>query len=274
MKLKYRIVLFIFVGGILAFSALYMLNSREPAHQGRPLTEWLADLDRHVSPSQSRKAEEAIRCIGTNALPQLLRMLQTRDSAWKRKLIELERKQSVIKLHFTTENQRHSRALAGFKTLGADAQPAVPVLIGWLENRGGPQLDSRTRMAAIATLRELGPPAKSAIPALIEALKENDARVQAYAAFALGAIGQEPSMVVPALAARLNDPDPVVRGNSVGALSKFGERAKAAVPALERALYDTNGNVRSLARIALRKIDPEGEAGPQEWRTLLNARPE
>jgi len=274
MKKKYRFVLFLVVfGGILAGGILY-LDLREPVHQGRRLTEWLAELDRHTPDPERQKAEQAIRCIGTNALPHLMRWLQTRDSALKLKMMELAGKQSLIRFPFTTANLRVNRAIAAFRTLGTDAESAIPVLIDWIEGKGSGKMDFRTRMIAISTLRELGPAARHAIPTLIEALKDNDARGRANAAGALGTIGQDSSVVVPALVVSLSDPDSVVRGNSVGALIRFGEQAKAAVPALEITLHDTNANVRNLAMIALEKIAPEREALAQKWKNLLNPSPE
>jgi len=242
---------------------LYLLLFREPAYEGRRLSDWVADLTPSgrsragYSPTQVAKAQKAVRAIGTNALPYLVKTLRTRDSALRRTLIDLARKQSLINIRFTTENARLNCAIAAFKALGTDAEPAVPVLVSWIENPDAENVDARSRMLAIAVLRELGPPAKSAIPTLIKVLKEHDPRAKANAAMALGRIGEQPSAVIPALMVCLDDADPVVRGNSIGALTRFGERAKAAVPALENSLHDTNGNVSRLAELALKRIEPE-----------------
>lgn len=65
----------------------------------------------------------------------------------------------------------------------------------------------------------LGPAAKDAVPALVEALKDNDSAVRSYAASTLGKIGPAARDAVPALKALSeNDPNPDVRGVAATAL--------------------------------------------------------
>ena len=58
---------------------------REPVFEGRTLTSW---LDHHVASSAARppydspgwqKADQALRRIGTNAIPTLLQMIRAKD---------------------------------------------------------------------------------------------------------------------------------------------------------------------------------------------------
>jgi hypothetical protein len=81
---------------LIAGVALCLLIFREPANEGRRLSEWVADLGSGRTPQQVAKAQKAVRTIGTNALPFLIKALRTRDSALKRTLIELSRKQSLM----------------------------------------------------------------------------------------------------------------------------------------------------------------------------------
>src|SRR5688572_20125753 len=67
---------------------------------------------------------------------------------------------------------------------------AVPVLVELLSGeRGSDWASAKVRWMAAEILGEIGPDARSAAPALIQALKDNDAHVRAVAASALAAVG-------------------------------------------------------------------------------------
>jgi hypothetical protein len=70
------------VSGVLAFVALVWLLTRPPeaAYDGRSLTQWTALLG---SPATDEEAQAfaAIEAMGTNALPTIVRLLGSRDSA-------------------------------------------------------------------------------------------------------------------------------------------------------------------------------------------------
>jgi len=106
---------------------------------------------------------------------------------------------------------------------------------------------------AVRQLVEMGEPA---VPALIEALKDPEARVRNAAASALWGLGPKARSAVPTLAAALADSDDGVRLGAVMALESVGPDAAAAVPALSRAVRDRDGNVRLWAAKALAKIGP------------------
>src|SRR5580765_8380485 len=62
---------------------------KQPIYQGRTVQEWLADLDQHNS--KAERATIAIKALGTNSLPILMKELTARDSRLKiftRKLIQ------------------------------------------------------------------------------------------------------------------------------------------------------------------------------------------
>ena len=86
MSTRRRIGLVLIFGIIAAALAYYTLQSREPVYQGRRLSAWLDELTAGMtgpvsngSPAvlenRHRKAKEALRAIGTNALPQLVKYL-------------------------------------------------------------------------------------------------------------------------------------------------------------------------------------------------------
>ena len=79
------------------------------------------------------------------------------------------------------------------------------------------------------------------------------------AAWTLGHLGPPAKAAVPALAERLRDNDLSVREAAAGALWAMGPEAKAAIPALKEQLQDEDWPLHFLAAEALKKIDLKGE---------------
>jgi HEAT repeat protein len=105
--------------------------------------------------------------------------------------------------------------------------------------------------------------AASAVPEIIEQLKNQDAQVRAAAAWALSQIAPAGAAAIPALATSLSDPDPIVRSTSAIALRDMGDRAVTALPALVVALNDNEPYVRAPAADAIGKIGPPAKAAVQ-----------
>jgi hypothetical protein len=111
-----------------------VFQNREPAWQGRTLGAWLRDFDAD-RPETRASAADAIRQIGTNALPFILQRLQHRDPgsrstifALKLKLFELLNKQSLVKIQFRLGASPRHQALAAIDALGLLATNALPAL--------------------------------------------------------------------------------------------------------------------------------------------------
>jgi HEAT repeat protein len=92
--------------------------------------------------------------------------------------------------------------------------------------------------------------ASEAVPALIDALKDNDAGVREQVAWALGAIGDK--RAVDGLMGALADAAPGVRRQAAWALGALGDRR--AVVALTKCLKDADAGVRKQAAWALGAI--------------------
>jgi HEAT repeat protein len=244
---------------VLAATALVLVAlwpTAEPSYQGQLLSRWLEQYQSNIShlplspraEEAARQAEEAIRRIGTNALPTLIRLVRVRDSSLKLMVMKWSAKQSLIKLDFTPASVRWSQAEWGYRILGQAARTQVPELNQILANGNPPGV----RKCVASALGNIGPEAKSAAPALLIAAKDQNAQVRNSAFWALWHVNADPEIAVPGLIKGLDDPDDLARENAAIALGRYGPLATNAVPALVRTMA-----INRAAHDALRQIDPE-----------------
>src|SRR5712691_7891424 len=69
----------------------------EPAYQGKPLSTWLTNLYGWGGDT-NHPAFVAFREMGTNAIPALLKIMESGDPPLQRMILELNRRQSLV--HF------------------------------------------------------------------------------------------------------------------------------------------------------------------------------
>lgn len=138
--------------------------------------------------------------------------------------------------------------------------------------------DPLVRLGAAHALGNVGPAAREAIPALLEAMKDRNcprckvaedmpfnsfvnqfadgpedglSDLRHYAALALARIG---SSAMPTLLKGLDDPDVEVRRLSAWAIGEVSPKQKGAIPALQKASNDANSRVRECAFGSLKYI--------------------
>jgi HEAT repeat protein len=117
--------------------------------------------------------------------------------------------------------------------------------------------DVTVRVKAAQALRDFGPAAKAAVPALVEAAKDEQV---GYAHSALESIGPSGNWALPQLIEKLSDEDPGDRGIAAFAIGCIGPKAKEAVPNLIESLEDDHHGVRAETARALGKIGPTAKA--------------
>jgi HEAT repeats len=115
---------------------------------------------------------------------------------------------------------------------------------------------------AAYSIHVLGEAARPAVPLLIGHLQDPDVGVGAAAT--LGLLKMEPALVVPALGENLQNSNYSARCWAAMALRHFGGEARSAVPALLQTLRDTNFVVRQEVTNALLAIDPHALEKSQE----------
>ena len=268
------IALLTIVLGVMVWAVLRP-REHEPVYKGKPLSYWLGGYFQTSTNDavDQKMANEAMKHVGTNAIPTLLRMLRKTDSALKLKLLSLSQKQHFFRVPYTHPTIYYSEARDGFRALGPLASNAVPELVKIYDQNLSPM--SQATIAGI--FGTIGPAAKAAVPSLVRELVNTNGSVRNNAIVALGRIHADPDVVVPALIKALNDSDPNNQVQVAMVLRAYGTDAKAAVPALielskqpsapipmpgrpgmprgarmPRAIGPSEG-----AAMALRQIDPE-----------------
>jgi HEAT repeat protein len=270
------------------------LPPQEPKYGGRTLSEWIRDSGPRLSPEpETARAIEAVRHIGTNALPWLIEWLNYKEPpAWKLKLLAASAKlppwlQNRVLPNFLLDRSyqvRRRLALDGFLILGPQASPAVPDLLkirdpwstGALESIGlaslEPTLGVLTNRANSPTLRAtaanwLGSIDEKfeltrVVPVLAQCVRESQPSVAKESAKALVKLGAEPELTVSFFADLLQHGDVISRCEAAENLRVLHEKARAAVPALVIATKDTDWYVRRAAIITLYKLDPDSLEKP------------
>jgi len=272
-KFSCKVFFFIIVVVVGVTLWLTLHGPADPIYQEKRLTLWLQQYD---YPSQDadtlqldwQKTDEAVRHIGTNAIPMLLYMLRFRDSSLTHNLIQFAQRQQMIKINYVTAERRNFEAAKAFQTLGVTASNAIPQLIRiyTLNN------STESQSAIIASIGEIGPAAKSAIPLLLKAATATNMNPTVWenSLIALGSIHSEPEVVLPALENIIHDPRKLARLLGVLDIGEFGTNALPATASLLELLKDQDIKVRGATLSALGRIYFKPEWGPpvsDEWKT-------
>jgi hypothetical protein len=272
--------------------ALLWTGQKEPEYQGRKLSEWLILSRRGAIASMNSPspevAENAVRQIGTNGLPCLLRWLQHRNPTWRERLwervapvaIRVVGRPATFRFILNLDYQQEM-AQWGFEILGEDAQSAVPELervlnshrdysgnairalssvgtaglkplLNVITNRSSDSLSRLNAIAMVGCMSRIGTNGAPAVPVLIEYLKYPE--VGPYAVAALGKLGLRSDICVPALVRSLNPTNAELCLSAIRALENFGERAQDAVPALQQMLSESEDFSRDNGPISSRTL--------------------
>ncbi len=222
-----RCAIWVAAGCVLA-ALIAMLASpreREPEYDGRKLTQWLKlYLQSPNRFTDSQQAAEAVRHIGTNALPWLLKWTDYQPPGWRMSLATNAPaaarrpgyfRSAYLRLLNRPADDLNWLARFGFEILGPQARPALPEVQKRMVDWGQPWRASISMQ--IYTHIE-GP---GGVPALVSALGSTNANCRQSAAYCLATLGANGAPAAPMLRNALNDPDPVVRRFASAALQKI-----------------------------------------------------
>ena len=288
-KLRLPLLALLALAAAVAVVVLVRPSAREPAYQGRPLRAWLEEFDQGYGSTNYSAAQTAIRAMGTNTLPFLIRYLRSKDPPFHAQRLRLMSKLHLLRGKVEYAVFWHRRAATACGELGPEGAPAFPAMaeaindthaafdvaaaLSRMFTNSAPVLTNilatgnvmaRCRAADALTTSFSHPQIEEmGRTALLNALRDPDPGVRATAASAFQFWNKRLDVVVPALTRVLSDPNPGVRGNAAASLGNFGAAAKSAVSELLKLLQDTNtypgwsGDMHQLAKGVLLKIDPE-----------------
>lgn len=259
----------VLIGLAVVAIVFFFFRPREPEHEGRSLTKWIADLDEEASEEQQNKAREAVQLMGTNVIPSLFRVISARSGLATTRMPGAPGEAEIA----------HQRAVRAFQALGSAAFPILTdLLVGesgataaYALSKMGPEgwpplLRALTNSEVTVRHRvELGVELDSTNsealkPALVANLKDPDDRVRAYAARALSKSASVDEDVLSALVAALEDASDEVRLLTIEALGQFGTNATQAISPLLDVAKSSPGKVSRAAFSALAKIAPDAAA--------------
>lgn len=242
----------LFVIGALTFAVWRSSRLSGPRYQGVTLVSWLMrrqHLDRS-DPALELVTANAIKTIGTNALPCLLQMAFCRDSHLKEKLLSILPTRFRLSYGVLRDDEYSALAREGFNVLGPTAKPVIPSLTSLLFHS-----NQTTRGTAAEMLGAIGPPAEGAIPELIQMIRSTNSHSQQDAILALGGIHSRPDVVIPALIEQISADKPKVsRISALIALASFERDASRAVMSIEKLTSDPDPAVRNYATNTLLQI--------------------
>ncbi len=156
-------------------------RSHQPVYQGMRLDQWLDAYNRvGLSASNAQvniePVSKAIRAMGTNSLPFLLKHLLHRDSIIAAKFFALAAKQHLLKLPVHQDYAYYAPSVLALMALGPDARPILPSLLR-------PALGSSN--GAIFAMLALG---TNAIPTLELTCSSTDRETRSQAALYIAAL--------------------------------------------------------------------------------------
>ena len=174
----------------------------EPSYKGKPLGEWL--VMRREGFELSTNAVEALRAMGTNALPALLERL-----TYKEPIFDLD------------DYDVSMGAATALIAMGEQAKPALPSLVALMDCD-----NSNLVLRVMISTFGMG---ADAIPCLIKGLTNQFSNVRSEAADFLVQWGEQfpeqRKQAIPYMVALLNDPDEQVRKSVAGYLKEIDKQA-------------------------------------------------
>jgi hypothetical protein len=278
----------------------YLTLETEPRYQGKKLSEWLdvcgsptydSIHHRYTRPVPS-EAVNAVRQIGTNALPTLLRWVCDGSSPAERLFFHTP---AVLRPVRTESwlNERGARQMRRRESLSWILADTAKPIIGQLEEiltatpstdaaalaaealsfMGREGLDGLIRALSstntspkaqtwiLSSLRYTSADAKNdggiPLPLLVKYLDSTDQTQAIFAAETLGNYALEPELVLPGLCQAMKSRDEHVRRFCVRAAGQYEKCARPWIAEVEPALKDVSLLVRKEAELALERINKE-----------------
>jgi hypothetical protein len=193
MIIQHRTLLYALAITLAVPAAGYAGASGEPSHRGKQLSVWLEEFypeKPSSTPEDRARAKEAVRAIGKEAIPTLLRMIENKDPSLK-----LEDTMN------TPANSFQWRGLLGFRALGAEGRDAFPDLVRFFHD---PDLAEWAFPAMVAV-------GGDAAPVFRDGLTNQNEKVRLASLWGLQEMRSNAWVAVPDIMKRLHDPSSTVQ---------------------------------------------------------------
>src|SRR6266850_1213266 len=168
MRMRKGKLLFFCLGAGLVLAAVVWAISRdrEPTYDGRTLSKWI-----ELAGRENTEAREAIRRMGTNTFPVILKWLCYKPAPWKTKVLNrLGLGPDWVRPHFLVswlnDEQAVTRVMHAYNMLGVLQEEAAPI---------GPEilrLSYDKSDVGILALEALGSMLTTGLPYLLQALRD------------------------------------------------------------------------------------------------------
>ncbi len=249
----------------------------EPKWEGRKISEWIVELapgpinangitEEYVSALKEHqrrriKAQEAIRGIGSKAVPYLLALIEEQKESQIRAGIEKFFKQ----LGFEWEKEasgilRHKRAWHGFQTLGPDAVSAIPILLQEWTNSTNGSFAGQIFVAIRPT----------AITALASGLTNRSLYTRKSTLKCLSELSTNASPALPEIRAMLSDSDPGIRVFASYAYAYVESNRQLAANAIVEIVRET-GSIYPMTSAAIRHLAKQVSHPSREFPAITNS---
>jgi len=218
-----------------------------------PLTELLKDGSAKVR-ARAVWALGAIGAAAKPAVPAMADLLKDPDETVRRMVVQAVqaiRPGSAVAVPLCVKLLEDPDPAVRARVLSAIAQAgekAVPSLIKALQN------DKATYWACLV-LREIGPDAKDAVPALTEKLKDPRPEIRREAALTLGAMGPAAEAAIPQIAALLADEH--ARNAATFVLGELGQIPADAEATIRAAAKTQDKLLSTVSLWALTRVHPD-----------------
>jgi hypothetical protein len=248
---------------VVLFTLLQRPAAPEPEYQGRTISEL---LNAHAIRPDARLSE-AIKVIGTNALPYIVQHVEQQDSRFRKYYNRLRNLLPAGARKIFPEPARvipYAYAATTFSYLGTNATPHAVALL----KHQNPNV-RRFAAAGLQSFKRQIPHSSEMLTPIIETLIENETPVRFHAVSILMEIGSDASNAVPYLTNIVATPSTPanslhLRMAAIQCLGRMGPASADALPILNQLLVDSELHLRVNAAIAIWKIQ-------QDTNTVLSA---
>jgi HEAT repeat protein len=184
--------------------------------------------------------------IGPPAVPALIQASNSRNHRYRAYATKiLENMDTVTFIQVLNSRDNNVRSFAA-SILQRRGEKAVPALIQALKDN-----DRQIRQGAIQILGNIGREAAPALPVLIQTLREEDNDIRSCTANVLIKMGE---VAVPSLIQALNHKDKLIRTGSIQILGSMGQEAREAIPSLLECLKSYDESIRQYVEGALKQM--------------------